>query len=63
MPIAHQKQQQWTPARFENWARKFRESTEQFVIQLMQTKKHPEQRYRACMGVLSLGKKVHRQTT
>ena len=57
MPIAHQKQQQWTPERFESWARKFGRSTEQFVIQLMQTKKHPEQSYRACMGVLSLGKK------
>ena len=57
MPIAHQKQQQWTPERFESWARKFGKSTEQFVIQFMQTKKHPEQSYRACMGVLSLGKK------
>jgi len=57
MPIAHQKQQQWTPARFESWARKFGKSTEQFVIELMKTKKHPEQSYRACMGVLSLGKK------
>ncbi len=57
MPIAHQKQQQWTPQRFERWAAKFGGSTEQFVIQLMQAKKHPEQSYRACMGLLSLGKK------
>lgn len=57
MPIAHQKQQQWTPARFEHWARQFGPSTEQFVIELMRTKKHPEQSYRTCLGVLSLGKK------
>jgi len=57
MPIAHQKQQQWTPARFESWARKFGPSTEQFVIQLMEVKPHAEQSYRACLGVLSLGKK------
>jgi len=57
MPIAHQKQQQWTPQRFERWASKFGVSTEQFVMQLMQAKKHPEQSYRACMGLLSLGKK------
>ena len=57
MPIAHQKQQQWTPQRFELWAAKFGKSTEQFVMQLMQAKKHPEQSYRACMGLLSLGKK------
>lgn len=43
MPIAQQKQQQWTPERFESWARKFGKST--------------EQSYRACLGLLSLGKK------
>ena len=57
MPIGHQKQKQWTPERFESWARKFGQSTEQFVIQLIQAKKHPEQSYRACMGLLSLSKK------
>jgi len=57
MPIAHQKQQQWTPQRFESWARKFGDSTERFVIELMQAKKHTEQSYRACLGLLSLGKK------
>jgi hypothetical protein len=56
MSIAYQKQQQWTPARFESWARKFGQSTEQLVIQLRQAKKHAEQNYRACMGGLSLGK-------
>jgi transposase len=61
MPIAHQKQQQWTPQRFERWASKFGTSTEQFVMQLMQAKKHPEQSYRACMGLLSLGKKFSDQ--
>lgn len=57
MPIAHQKQQQWTPQRFERWAAKFGNSTEQFVMQLLQTKKHPEQSYRACLGLLNLSKK------
>lgn len=61
MPVAHQQQLQWTPQRFENWARQFGGSTEQFVIQLIQAKKHPEQSYRACMGLLSLSKKFTEQ--
>ena len=57
MPKAHQKQQQWSPERFEKWASKIGESTEQLVMQLLQKKKHPEQSYRVCLGLLSLAKK------
>ena len=61
MPVTHQQQQQWTPQRFERCASKFGVSTERFVMQLIQAKKHPEQSYRACMGLLSLGKKFTEQ--
>ncbi|PCJ47040.1 MAG: IS21 family transposase, partial [Gammaproteobacteria bacterium] len=57
MPKAHQKQQQWTPMRFEKWAAQIGDSTEQLVIQILQAKKHPEQSYRVCLGLLSLAKK------
>jgi len=57
MPIAHQKQAQWSPQRFENWAKEIGTSTLAFVSSLLQTKKHPEQSYRACLGVLTLAKK------
>ena len=56
MPMAHQKQQQWSPQRFERWAANIGESTEQLVIQFLQAKKHPEQSYRVCLGLLSLAK-------
>lgn len=57
MPTAHQKHQQWSPQRFETWARDIGESTEILVIQFLQTKKHPEQSYKVCLGLLSLAKK------
>ncbi len=56
MPMAHQKQQQWSPQRFERWAKNIGKSTEQLVIQFLQAKKHPEQSYRVCLGLLSLAK-------
>jgi len=57
MPISHQKQSQWSPERFEQWASKIGESTTQVVQQFLASKKHPEQSYRVCLGLLSLSKK------
>jgi hypothetical protein len=57
MPIAHQKQQQWSPQRFEKWARDIGKATEALVIEFLNAKKHPEQSYRVCLGLLSLAKK------
>jgi transposase len=57
MPIAHQKHQQWSPQRFESWARDIGISTETMVSQFLQSRKHPEQSYRICLGLLSLAKK------
>jgi transposase len=57
MPVAHQKHHQWSPQRFETWARDIGESTESMVIQFLQSKKHPEQSYKVCLGLLSLAKK------
>jgi len=57
MPIAHQKQHQWSPQRLERWARDIGQSTEQLVTYFLHAKKHPEQSYRVCLGLLSLAKK------
>jgi transposase len=57
MPVAHQKHQQWSPQRFESWARDIGHSTETMVSQFLQSRKHPEQSYRICLGLLSLAKK------
>ena len=57
MPIAHQKQSQWSPQRFEHWAKHIGNDTEQLVLQYLHQRKHPEQSYRRCLGLLNLAKK------
>lgn len=57
MPIAHLKQSQWTPMRFERWAKQIGNNTEQLVILYLQQRRHPEQSYRRCLGLLNLAKK------
>ncbi|WDE07712.1 IS21 family transposase [Thalassomonas viridans] len=57
MPVAHQKHQQWSPERFERWAKDIGQDTEQLVSLYLQQRKHPEQSYRRCLGLLNLAKK------
>lgn len=48
----------WTPQRFIDWADSIDPSVKEFIINLLDRKKHPEQAYKSCMGVLSFAKKV-----
>ncbi|WBA83981.1 IS21 family transposase [Endozoicomonas sp. GU-1] len=54
MPERHQKQQQWTPGRLLNWAKKLGPDVLWFTQQLLDSKEHPEQAYRACLGLLNM---------
>lgn len=56
MPIAHRKQDQWSPGRLKNWAKDIGPHVLQLVKQLLERKAHPEQAYRACLGLLNLAK-------
>ena len=56
MPVAHQKHQQWTPQRFERWAQGVGKHAAQLVTLYLQQRKHPEQSYRRCLGLLNLAK-------
>jgi transposase len=56
MPKAHQKHLEWTPGRFLNWAIDIGPSTRDLVQHLLEKRPHPEQGYRACLGLLSLAK-------
>jgi transposase len=61
MPKAHQKHLEWTPSRIIDWAGKTGPNTKQIVTQIMQRRSHPEQGFRACLGVIHLGKRYTHQ--
>ena len=56
MPKSHQKYLDWTPDRIIQWASKTGPSTAQTVEAVMKNRVHPQQGFRACMGIMSLGK-------
>lgn len=56
-PKSHQRYLEWTPSRIISWAEKTGPCTAKLVEAIMTRKQHPEQGFRSCMGVLSLGKK------
>jgi len=56
MPKHHQAaSQQWSAERFMRWAQKFGPATLEVVTQILQSRQHPEQGYRPCLGLLRLG--------
>jgi transposase len=62
MPDNHRWKLEWSPDRFTSWARKTGPHTEAFIKKLLVTRQHPEQSYRACLGVFNLSKKHHPKT-
>lgn len=58
MPVCHQSMLEWTPSRFISWGAKIGSETKTQVEKLLNSKLHPEQSYRACLGLLRLSKKV-----
>jgi transposase len=55
MPPAHQKYLEWSPERLTHWAQKIGPHTAQLVQVLLESRQHPEQAYRSCLGLLRLG--------
>lgn len=56
MPPAHRHYAEWTPERIGHWARQSGPKTLQAVDAIMGSRLHPQQGFRACMGVMRLGK-------
>ena len=56
MPTRHQKQQRWTPGRLKHWARDIGPEVLIWVDTQLNSRPHPEQAYRVCLGLLSLGR-------
>lgn len=56
-PKAHQRHVEWTPSRVMAWGTSLGPTIGQLVQQLLESFPHPEQGYRACLGLFSLGKR------
>ena len=56
MPDAHRKHLEWTPGRLLNWALSIGPATRNVVQWQFDHRPHPEQGYRACLGLLNLAK-------
>ncbi len=56
MPPEHQKHLEWSPSRIIAWAEKVGPSTAELARRIMESRAHPEQGYRSCLGILRLGK-------
>jgi transposase len=56
MPKSHQKYLDWTPQRVIRWASKTGISTAQTMKIVMKSRAYPQQGFRSCMGIMSLGK-------
>lgn len=54
MPSTHRFVAEWTPQRFERWARSIGPNTEGLIIAVLASRRHPEQAFRACLGILKL---------
>ncbi len=57
MPSHHRFRAEWTPERLLAWAGKSGDSVRQVADAIMTSRMHPEQGFRACMGLMSLGKR------
>ena len=55
MPPSHRKYLEWSPERFRLWAQAIGPHTAQVVQALLDSRKHPQQAYRSCLGLLRLG--------
>lgn len=61
MPPDHQFINGWSPNRFIKWAATMGEYVEKFIEGLLDSRAHPEQSFKSCMGVMRLGKKYDQQ--
>jgi len=55
-PEAHRHYGDWSPERFISWAEKIGSATCQVITVVLQERRHPEQGYRSCLGILRLAK-------
>jgi transposase len=60
-PKAHQRHLEWTPSRLVEWAKTIGPATAELFDRIIASKRHPEQGYRSCLGILRLSKQYSSQ--
>lgn len=56
LPKAHQKHLEWSPGRLIRWGEKIGPHCGRAVKHIIESKPHPEQGYRACLGIMRLSR-------
>jgi transposase len=56
MPQSHRQYLEWTPQRLIRWAEKTGPATAGVIQTILQSRAHPQQGFRACLGILRMGK-------
>lgn len=60
-PKSHQQHVEWSPSRLVQWGQSIGVATGAVVEHILASKPHPEQGYRACLGLFSLGKRFGKE--
>ena len=56
MPKSHREYAEWTPQRLVRWAAKTGEHTATLIEKILQSRPHPQQGFRSCLGIMRLAK-------
>ena len=57
MPKAHRAHLEWSPSRLVRWGGTIGPQTQKLVERILESRPHPEQGYRSCLGILRLSKR------
>ena len=57
MPSNHRFYSEWSPERFIHWAEKIGAETAKVIQMELASRQHPQQAYRACLGILGFARK------
>lgn len=57
MPESHRRYAQWTPSRIIGWGRSKGEAVGLLFEKILESRRHPEQGFRSCLGIIHLEKK------
>ena len=57
MPKSHRQHLEWTPDRFVVWGARIGPAVERHIRHLLESRPHPEQGFRSCLGLVNLSKR------